>query len=80
MNYREKKRKEKKRSFILQCAGDDFWLCLNRQQNRNRRDIDIVMIQAKWRGGEQGWREKESPAVNPKDFPEIRSPTNGEQL
>ena len=54
---------------IFGCASTD-----------NRRDIDIVMIQAKWRGGEQGWREKESPAINPKDFPEIRSSTNGEQL
>ena len=31
---------------------------------------------AKWGGGE---REKESPAVNPKHFTELRSPTNGEQ-
>ena len=27
----------------------------------------------------RGWGEKESPAINPKHFTELRSPTNGEQ-
>ena len=29
--------------------------------------------------GGGGWGEKESPAVDPKHFTELRSPTNGEQ-
>ena len=56
------------------------------QKTGERRSTPGVRKQATGEVGEglarrrAGWGEKESPAVNPKHFTELRSPTNGDWL